>query len=225
VNFLDLCKRLRQEAGISGTGPSTVLGQTGEYGKVVDWVKRAYLDIQNMPVNWDFMWAQYSFETTESSPGVFLRDYSLTGVRDIDSASALLYPTGNESDYGRLTPLLYPRWRLGVNAPESQVETGRPTMFMRLPDGKFRLHPKPDAFYTINFDYYREPGELVDNTDTPILPEPFHLTIVYKALLDYGRFENATEQYSAAQLDYTKLMDDLKARHIRDVVAWHRPLV
>jgi hypothetical protein len=82
----------------------------------------------------------------------------------------------------------------------------------------------PDDFYTITFDYYRQPVELVDNTDIPILPEPFHLVLVYKALLDYGRFENASEQYSAAQVDYAKLFDDLKARHIRDVVVWRRPL-
>ena len=40
--FLELCKRLRAEAGLSGSGPSTVINQTGHYGNVVRWVQQAY---------------------------------------------------------------------------------------------------------------------------------------------------------------------------------------
>lgn len=225
MTFLELCKRLRQEAGISGVGPTAVTGQTGEYAKVVDWIKRANRDLQNMDVSWDFMWAQYSLQTTESSPGDFLRDYTLSNVSAIDKDSVQCYLTADQTNYWRMTKLEYPAWRYRYNMPASQLTAQKPTMYTVLPDGTFRLEPKPDADYTITFDYYRTPVELVNGTDVPIIPEPFHLVIVYKALLDYGRFENATEQYSAAQVEYAQLLDEFKAKHIRDAVIWHRPLV
>ena len=46
MNFLSLCQRLRSEARIPGTGPSSVTGQTGELAKIVEWITTAYEDIQ-----------------------------------------------------------------------------------------------------------------------------------------------------------------------------------
>ena len=55
LNFLQLCQKLRQEAGISGSGPLTTVNQTGELYRVVDWVQQSYNDIQEKHDDWNFL--------------------------------------------------------------------------------------------------------------------------------------------------------------------------
>ncbi|RLC09555.1 MAG: hypothetical protein DRI24_21580, partial [Deltaproteobacteria bacterium] len=66
MNFLQLCKRLRQEAGLTGSGPSTVVDQTGISKQIVDWVNTAYVDVLSQHANWHFMQDDFSFNTTAS---------------------------------------------------------------------------------------------------------------------------------------------------------------
>jgi hypothetical protein len=54
-NFIQLCQLLRQEAGIAGTGPSTTEGQSGELGRLVQWIIEAYEDIQLKNLEWRFL--------------------------------------------------------------------------------------------------------------------------------------------------------------------------
>ncbi len=51
MNFLSLCQRLRSEARIPGTGPSSVTGQTGELAKIVEWITTAYAVVGQVLVN------------------------------------------------------------------------------------------------------------------------------------------------------------------------------
>jgi hypothetical protein len=55
MTFLELCKRVRADAGISGD-MATVLNQQGMMAKLVNWVRQADLDIQRMHTSWAFMW-------------------------------------------------------------------------------------------------------------------------------------------------------------------------
>ena len=66
MTFLELCQRMRQECGISGTGPSTVVSQTGNLKRIVDWVNTAWIDIQTTHQDWDWMRASASFPTVAS---------------------------------------------------------------------------------------------------------------------------------------------------------------
>ena len=64
--YLEICKRVRQEAGIAGTGPASVLNQTGEYKRVVDWVASAWEDLQNKRSDWLWMQGDFTFVTIAS---------------------------------------------------------------------------------------------------------------------------------------------------------------
>ena len=55
MNNLQLCQRLRQEAGIAGNGPATTVDQPGELGRIVNWISQAYEDIQNNDLAWRFL--------------------------------------------------------------------------------------------------------------------------------------------------------------------------
>ena len=70
MNFLSLCKRLRQEAGYSGSGPSSVTNQAGESKRVVDWINDAWLDIQGMRSDWRFMLEPFSVSLVSGESSV-----------------------------------------------------------------------------------------------------------------------------------------------------------
>ena len=59
MNFLEIAKRVRQECGIAGDGPSAVTGQDGINAKIVNWVGSAYEELQTMRP-WRFNWATHT---------------------------------------------------------------------------------------------------------------------------------------------------------------------
>jgi hypothetical protein len=63
VNFLALVQRLKTECGVSGSTPTSVVSQTGEYGRLVNWINTAWMDIQMMRQDWDWMRTTATFPT------------------------------------------------------------------------------------------------------------------------------------------------------------------
>ena len=57
----------------------------------------------------------------------------------------------------------------------------------------------PDAVYTIDFDYYRTPQQLTQNTDELLIEEQFHDAVLYKAILYAAAEQDAPELYQDAQ--------------------------
>jgi hypothetical protein len=193
MDFLALCKRLRQEAGISGTGPSAVTNQTGEMGRVVGWIGAAWSEIQMLHQNWMWMRGSFSFNTT-------LNDYDYTpanaGIserfRQWDTETLRIYKTsegvGNEFD---LPYIPYNQYlRLYLTGTQT---ANRPICFTIGPDMKLLLGPKPNGIYTVSGEYWKSEQELAADDDEPELPSEFHMMIVWWALEHYGLFESAGE--------------------------------
>ena len=66
MNFLELCQRVRQESGgVSGTGPTTVTGQSGQLKKLVTWTNAAWRELQLMHDDW--LWKRKDFTLTLSA--------------------------------------------------------------------------------------------------------------------------------------------------------------
>ena len=58
MTFLELCQTVRQEVGLSGTGPTTVVSQEGQLKVVVDFVIEADHQVQGLWSDWNFLWSQ-----------------------------------------------------------------------------------------------------------------------------------------------------------------------
>lgn len=61
--FLQLAQKLRQETTDSGTGPSTVTGQTGELARFVSWIADAWQEIQSEREDWLFARKSFTVNT------------------------------------------------------------------------------------------------------------------------------------------------------------------
>lgn len=198
TTFLDLCQRLRAEAGIQGTGPASVIGQTGLYGKLVEWVQVAYSEILRMHP-WSFLWARATPSTTN---GVALySNFSITDLGQIyaDKFFETTTPGRNRIVYRPFDML-----------DEAPAASGPPRYFTRRPDGQILLYPTPDAVYALKFDYVRSGHTLSANTDQPLIPDiMLRDAIVYRALSMYGVYNEDGSAKAAGDMQFNMRLTEL----------------
>ena len=177
--FLQLGQQLVEDAGISGTLTSMV-SQSGEFLRVVNWIKRAVTEIEGKWLNWDFLHEFHTFNT-------------VVGVRDYPAPSNFnLWDTSTAKILAEAMPLPYMQWtRRKLDITEAVA--GAPYEFTVLPDKSIRLYDTPTAIVTIDIEYWRIPTVLTANTDEPSIPEQFRDIIVSKALQFYANYESAEE--------------------------------
>lgn len=195
MNFLQLCQRLRQEVGGTGSGPSTVLNQSGESRLYVDWINQAWKEIQSDRLEWRFMWSQGSV-TLQAGTQIHALPADL---KSLDGESLLL-------DGSRIGLLDYSVFRNNYRTSHS----GKPTECTILPNGQLKTNTVPDQAYTLSFDYWAKPVSLSENADVPTLPEEYHMLIVYKAMQYYAGYENAGEVYQDGRIRYEEMLPDVE---------------
>lgn len=224
MNFLQLTQRLARECGVSGTGPSSTLNQTGEAARLVEWVRSAWNEIQGLHDTWAWMRQPFAFNTT-------------AGVGDYLPASTTNTVTGQP-----LTDLRF--WHkdtfraqkvsIGVQDEQWLVEweyqvfrntyrfnvqvNGRPVVFAQKPNGKaIMLGQIPDDVYQISGEYQTLPVSFAADTDVPAIPEHLHLVIVYKAMQFYGLYESAGEVIQRGVAEYSRLLNQLEREQLEAV--------
>lgn len=213
--FLELAGDLRREAGINGTGPSTVVSQTGEMQRVVEWILTAYRTIQNLHHNWLFLQNDFSFNTVAATQtytpttagcpelGRWKDDtfqYYLTSVGVNGQQDLMFVPWDDFSAY-------YLRGSL-------QTQSGPPDVITIRPNRSLMLWPIPDAIYTISGEYYKRAQTMAADADEPLIPPEFQDAIVWRALMMYGAYEGASEKYSHGQNEYKHLLSRLELNQL-----------
>jgi len=191
LNYLALCDKLLKETGLSDQGVSSVIGQSGLNKKAVDWINRAWTEIQNLN-DWNFLWNTSYFSTVIGQQNYDPVDnlaLSPTLHKWINSSVRITQSSGT----GYLT---YVPWATWVRTTFS---SGKPTSFTIRPDNLISFNTLPDEIYTIYFDYYRTPQQLSTNTDELLLAEQFHDAVLYKAILYVAAEQDAPELYQDAQ--------------------------
>ena len=76
----------------------------------------------------------------------------------------------------------------------------------------------PDAVYRVTAEYYRTPQVLAVDADEPIMPERYHMAIVYKAMQKYGLYEVAAEQIEAGRQGYTTIINRMRQEYLPQIV-------
>jgi hypothetical protein len=213
MNFLQLCQRTREKCAITGTGPASVIGQSGEMLRLVNWVNEAWLELQTLEDNWAFMWARGTFDTVMSG-ATYARDYDLgTGVSRVDDESVTCYDSDGEAGEWRLSPVVYQDYRRSIDLGAEEAQA--PSRFTILPDRVMRLIPRPDAVYTLQFDYYAMPTSMAANSDVPSLAEEsLQWAIIYGAMRRYALHENAAEALAEADAEYRRVLTAIRRRHL-----------
>lgn len=201
MDFLSLCRRLRQETGISNTGPSNVTGQTGDMLRLVDWIQEAWMRLQALHTDWNWMWREGTLSVSQGSSVLTLP----TDLQRLDLETVRLVQ-GSESR--SLSFVEYADLRDSLHT----LVQANPTQFTIRPDGKLLLNAQADQAYTLEFEYFARPSELAESISSPGIAEEYQMIIVWSALMEYAIFDEAPELYQKGENNYTRILTELETR-------------
>lgn len=205
--FLELCKAARRACGITGMGPTTVLNNTGDYEKLVEWVALADQELQSRWLDWDFLHVStWSTSTIVGVPTVMAPDN--IGAWDTDS----FYLNYSLSTGTKLAPMDYKEWRKTMR--QGTQTNQRPTIAVVKPDLSLILQSPPDAVYTLTADYWMRPAKMAANTDTSPIPEEYERIIIARAKMMYAEDGGSMVLLQSAQIEYDDLLDKLEAKYL-----------
>ena len=207
MNFLQIAQLVRQECGIGGSGtPASVVDQTGEMKRVIDWVIQADLYVQALNQDWKFLWKEFSIPTV-------IGQAAYSKPSDFDEWDKMSFWLDYTTDDN--TPLNYVdylEWRQRLRAGVKENEP--PTRIVIKPDDSLVLDSPPDKIYTLTADYYRKPIALAANDDEPPYPSRYHRIIVARAKRMYAVYEDAPEILTDAEDEYKNLLMRLESSQI-----------
>lgn len=194
MNLLQLAQRLRLEVGASGTD-STVTSATGEWQRLITWCNAAWEEIQRRHTTWNWMRQSVSFSTI-ASQGEYAyasAPLSITSFASWDVTRFRVYKTsiGNENF---MTFMPYDRFIDTYRIGTTRTAEGYPNVITVSPTNSLLVSLIPaDTSYVISGTYYKGVTSLSADTDTPDMPDRFHMAIVYLAMQYYALWESAPE--------------------------------
>ncbi len=223
-NFLQICQRTRQEAGLPGTGPDTVVGlsSSSDMGRVVDWCGNAYNDICNAHLTWRFLRDVFSFSTvatqqeyTPTEAGAPTLATWITEHRDETGAVRVFRVASDES---RLQFLPWDEFHEIYDFGSNRIQTERPSVVTVNPSNNLVLWAVPNIVYNINGEYYKVAPALTLDADTPLFPARFYMMVVWKALIDYAGWTAADEKYAHGQSRYKGMLRKLEMDQLEKIL-------
>jgi hypothetical protein len=216
MNFLTLCQRTASKCGISGTIAATT-GQSGEAGRVVNWVNEAWREIQEHR-RWNWKLATFSFQTVAAQQAYTPAQAGVSNLSswELDTFRSYLTATGVAAELF-LEFVDYKTFRDIYQF--SVVANAQPSKFaIRPEDQAILLAQIPDGIYTVNGKYWMAGSEMTDTTDLPTgLPTDYHWLIVYGAMMKYAQYEEAGAVYNGAKVDYDRLIGQMELKWLPEM--------
>lgn len=225
-NFLQISQDVLLEAGISGSGPTSVTNVTGIEKRIVGWVRQAWIDIQQYRGDWPWMEKDFSFNTSPGKQGYPLTELLLTDVERwlFNGHSAYRVDLGEDAEFS-LGALSYESWykhlRSGPQRP------GQPnTIIVHPVSSALIVYPIPDAEYTVKLRYYQTPFVLTLASDIPGLPtnQAWREIIKWRALWYYGYHDGNADVLVEAETTYSQMIHALDNRYGQTITIGARPI-
>lgn len=205
MNFLQLAKRVRQEAGLSGTGPASVANQAGEVERIIDWTRDAWTEIQGlMGGRWAWLWESYS--------GALVVGQS---VYDPASDWSITPKSWDELRLDGMPVALIP-WELFRDA-FPVIHDGLPTHASVRPDGKIAFSAAPMDTHAVTAEFYALPQILAQNTDEPLMDERYHMAIVWRAVAMAAQFEESPVMQQMAERKFGQIYAQMTASDLPQI--------
>ena len=199
-DYLGLCNDVAarlNEVELDTTTFDTVVGVGNSIKEAVN---SSIRHINQAHFYWPF---NHNLEEDILSPGV--SRYSLAeNIKYVDFGSFRV--KRNESlnvGTGRvLSQLSYSEYLAAYIDQEYETDTtlgGVPRQIVRTPDFQYVIVPMPDKAYTIQYEQYMDPVDLIDATDIPTIPERFRHVIIDGAMYYAYMFRDNIEMAGMSQ--------------------------
>lgn len=211
MNWLQLAQAVKREAALSGGGPVAYSTASGDDARIFQWVNWAARDITLSREDWRWRRGAATLASTTAKANA----YSAFGLTDFASwkpDSRFYHPSAYRVSDGIASekPLMW----LAYEDYRRQFLTGAPATgavqyWSISPAEEFLIGPEPDGAHFVRADYVKDYTDLSADASTPTIPTRFHMLIVWKALMEYGGFDAATEVFQRAQLNYLQMWPQL----------------
>jgi hypothetical protein len=213
ATFVEMVRAVRLISGMQGTGPSSVESAVGIEEVLVRFVRDAYVDIQSLRDNFDFLEGQRSFFTVI---GTSL--YAPSTIFSTSSPNFKSYKKGSlyvtRSD-GKKQYLHYLEPQVLEARYLNESKQGTPSEYTIDPaTNGLILKPIPNAVYSVSFRYYERPEILTASTQIPKMPQAFHNLIVYKALEKIAVYLNNPGLYQQYSVEAARMVGQLMRQEI-----------
>lgn len=231
MNFLQMTAAVKRESGLTGGAPTAFATATGDDLRIFHWVSWAWRDIEMMHETW----AWRRGEATATTAGS--RTLSAAATFGLADFGRWMQPddTYRPSCY-RVTDTVTaerPLFWMEYNAFRLTYELGShtaagPQYWATKPDGSMLVGPTPDAPHIVRAQYIKRHMPLEEQASpdaaTPGMPTDFHPLIVWKALMQYGGFDAATEVWQRAERNYNSMISSLLQSQLPPMRWARRPL-
>jgi len=214
TTFLTMCQSVRQNAQIGGAGPSSVTNQTDALKDVVDFTRKAWVDIQKMRKGWLFNWKTFEFNATSG------KNNYLAEVPDLKR-------WGTDAEEKPITEYLLSEGVAGEVPMENMTyaefretylrgtpQTNRPHNYAIAPDNTLYLGPTPNGTFVIKGEYYKTTQVLTANADIIELDDDYVDVILWRAVRSYAKQIQDPNMVETATDDYNEQLVQLCSRYL-----------
>ena len=220
MNLLQLVNQTRTECGVTGPALVTVQNQTGESARMVAWVQQAWIDIQTSKDDWLFLREPFTFNTVAQQWEYTAAQAGLTDFGNWKRDSFRCSSVGQ--NYGDEQLMNFMEWTTYRNLyryANMRRTYARPVVVSITPDKSLAFGSIPDQAYVIDGEYYTQPVNLTLDTDTPGVPDRFHMIIVYRAMMYYAGYEAAPEVMARGEFEYRRLYSRLEIDQLPSITS------
>jgi hypothetical protein len=205
MTFLELCRKVRMDSGVSAQGPAAVTGQTGILAKIVEWVSYAERDVLALHKDWQFLRDMKTVTLPTSENVVSLAS---EGVADLDTCISVTLADGQ-----KMRLLSYAQWLDGIHKYGNLDKSRTPAVAM-INNGSLLFWPGLLQPVTVNIHYYRKPKLMVANSDPSDIPEDYRQVIIHKAMMYYADYEEDIYRYQRSEREFNNWLNRLAANHL-----------
>ena len=205
MNFLEIVKKANIFSGLQGEIDS-VLSVRGLQKTLVEFVKTAYVDIQNVSEYWSWRYKSVIIPWNSSS--------TLHIDSTVEKWTKLFYDGSN------LKFIEYEDWIMdpptAANVPQS---------FTIVPESNGIIINPVGSAMLVNARAYRAIDELSTNSQVPIIPTGYQMIIAYKAAIDMADLLGNYDIFQLNTGKYDVLLGQLKRRSLLPLKVKQRPFV
>ena len=201
MNFLQLCQEVNTYMGFQGSVTS-VASVTGYQLRLIQEVKKSWIDIQTERPDWDFLRKVVDFNVTAGT-----EEYSLETIFGTADHDFGVWET--ESILYNYNPLKYINYDTFLTYDSSGNTGSTPDYYTIHPRTKSLIFNPLDTTYEINAGYFQTPQILTLDTDVPVVLPKHHWIILYKAAMGLSTFVGNATLYQDASFNYSKAWGNL----------------
>ena len=205
MNFLEIDKKANIFSGLQGEIDS-VLSVRGLQKTLVEFVKTAYIDIQNVSEFWSWRYKSVIIPWNSSS--------TLYTDSTVEKWTKLFYDGSN------LKFIEYEDWIM-----DPPITVSVPQSFTLVPENNGIIINPVGSAMLVNARAYRAIDELSTNTQVPIIPTGYQMIIAYKAAIDMADLLGNYDIFQLNTGKYDVLLGQLKRRSLLPLKIKQRPFV